>query len=303
MSSLNDLPLNTPDAGGSPASSSPPPNTQPPLPGRNRRAQLVIVIAVVAVLIAAALFFFDRDGQAPGDPTGPNSATDPRPTPPPAPTVVEPVAPPFEPPPLDASDDAVREQAETLLDQDVRPLLGTAEIIRTWVAALDNIAEGRNPRQHLNFLAPRSAFQVERSEGRVYMAAENYRRFDHLAETVAGLDADDLVTFYSRFAPLADEAYQQLGYPEGEFESVLRRSVRRLLRTPILEGEVELRPEVQTYSFLDPQLESLPPAQKSFLRMGPRNMRLVQMKLREVARALGWQSSELPDTPMYRPGT
>lgn len=300
MSRMDDLPLNTPDA-GSPALSSPPPNTRPPLPGRNRRVQLVIVIAVVAVLIAAGLFFLDRD-ETPDDPAGLNSTNVPRPTPPPAPTVVEPAAPPFEPPPLDASDDAVREQAEALFDLDILPLLQIPEVIRTWVAALDNIAEGNNPRQHLNFLAPRRAFQVDHREGRTYMAAENYRRFDRLAETIAALDADAMVTFYNRFAPLADEAYQQLGYPQGEFESALRRSVRRLLRTPILEGDVELRPEVQTYSFLDPQLESLPPAQKSFLRMGPRNMRLVQMKLREVARALGWQGSELPDTPTYRPG-
>ena len=40
------------------------------------------------------------------------------------------------------------------------------------------------------------------------------------------------------------------------------------------------------YRFVKPQLESLSPAQKQLVRMGPDNMRIVKRKLRELRDAL-----------------
>jgi hypothetical protein len=42
-----------------------------------------------------------------------------------------------------------------------------------------------------------------------------------------------------------------------------------------------------SYEFGDARLESLSGAQRQFLRMGPRNVRLIQDKLRELAPLLG----------------
>ena len=53
------------------------------------------------------------------------------------------------------------------------------------------------------------------------------------------------------------------------------------------EGEPELLAGIRSYHFADPALEELSPAQKTLLRMGPGNARLVQAKLRELAPALG----------------
>jgi hypothetical protein len=41
------------------------------------------------------------------------------------------------------------------------------------------------------------------------------------------------------------------------------------------------------FAFEDPALESLSPPQRQLLRMGPRNARIVQQKLREIAPYLG----------------
>ena len=57
---------------------------------------------------------------------------------------------------------------------------------------------------------------------------------------------------------------------------------------------VEPMPEGIGYGFVDPQLESLSNPQKQLLRMGPRNIRLIQAKLRETALALGIPASRLP---------
>jgi hypothetical protein len=48
------------------------------------------------------------------------------------------------------------------------------------------------------------------------------------------------------------------------------------------------------YTYANPSLEELTPAQRQFLRMGPRNVRIVKAKLREVAGFLGIPDSALP---------
>ena len=49
-----------------------------------------------------------------------------------------------------------------------------------------------------------------------------------------------------------------------------------------------------SYTYEDARLESLSAAQKQLLRMGPRNVRLVQAKLREIAPYLGIATESLP---------
>ena len=44
----------------------------------------------------------------------------------------------------------------------------------------------------------------------------------------------------------------------------------------------------------DPALENLAPAQKQLMRMGPRNTKIIQAKLREIATALGIDANRLP---------
>ena len=108
------------------------------------------------------------------------------------------------------------------------------------------------------------------------------------------------VELYRRLQPLCDDAYRALGHPAGDFDTALTRAIRVLLATPDLEGEVELRPKVISYAFANPRLERLNDAQKHFLRMGPRNVRLIKEQLRALAAALGTAGSEAPETP--RPG-
>jgi hypothetical protein len=61
---------------------------------------------------------------------------------------------------------------------------------------------------------------------------------------------------------------------------------------PVLTDDVALVPHAIGFRYADPRLEALTPAQKQFLRAGPRNVRLVQGKLREVAAALAAPSPQ-----------
>ena len=48
------------------------------------------------------------------------------------------------------------------------------------------------------------------------------------------------------------------------------------------------------WAYDDERLESLTPAQKQLLRMGPRNVRIIKGKLHDIALALGVPPNQLP---------
>ena len=93
--------------------------------------------------------------------------------------------------------------------------------------------------------------------------------------------------------PRIQEAYEELGYQQS-FDVALERAIVTLLRTPVSDNIVLLEPAGALWAYSDPSLEGLEPAQKQLLRMGPRNARRVQDKLREIALAIGIPQGQLP---------
>ncbi len=102
--------------------------------------------------------------------------------------------------------------------------------------------------------------------------------------------------FYATVKPRLEEAYRDLGAAEPDFDRTLERAIVALLKTPVIDGDIRLRSDSVSYKFADPALEGLTKAQRQFLRMGPRNMRIVKTKLRQVAGYLG-----IPDDALPRP--
>jgi len=159
-------------------------------------------------------------------------------------------------------------------------------VVERFVAAVDQLAEGKAPRRDLDFLRPRGRFLVLGSEPDLRIDPASYRRYDGLAQAVAALDAETVAAAYRRIAPLCEESYRALGYPEGGFETRLRTALKLLASTPRTGDTPPLVAQVKRYEFADPNLESLADAQKQLLRMGPRNAKLVADKLREIEAAL-----------------
>jgi hypothetical protein len=114
----------------------------------------------------------------------------------------------------------------------------------------------------------------------------NYQRYDPQVEMFEALDTQELITLYRDFAPLSQQAYVELGYPDSDFNVRLIEVIDSLLSTPeISEPPRLIKPEA-FYLFTDPDLESLPAGQKALLRMGPMNAQRVKAKLREIHSAL-----------------
>ena len=203
---------------------------------------------------------------------------------------------------LDKSDDLVNRLAVKLSSHpQLTAWLKNKDMIRNFVAVIDNIADGMSPRSHLEFLSPKEDFEVIKRGRRYYLSPASYSRFNLVAEVFESLDTKECAKLYWELKPLIQEAYFELGYPNQDFHDTLFTAVVELLKTPVVEGDILVEKKVVTYIMVDRKLESLSESQKHFLRMGPRNIRKIQDKMREFAKVLGFPEDQIPDTDIYVP--
>ncbi|MGH7899525.1 MAG: DUF3014 domain-containing protein [Candidatus Binatia bacterium] len=257
-----------------------------------RRAirRLISFVVLIPLLMGiGAYVYLSRDVRGTAPATPPSAATPivRAPIAPPPPTA--PPTPPRTPlPSLDKSDALIRQLAAALSSHPAfASWLVTDGLIRRFVVVVDNVSEGKLPHKHVPFLTPKGRFQTVERGGRTFVDPRSYSRYDGTAEAIVSLDTDGSAELYRRVRPLIQDAYRDLGYPNRNFDDALARAIERLLRTPIPEGDVAVRPAVKSVKYEKPELESLTPAQKQFLRMGPENMKRIKQKLRELAEALG----------------
>jgi hypothetical protein len=199
-------------------------------------------------------------------------------------------------PPLDQSDAVVRTLVGRLSSHPaVAAWLTTNGLIRNLTVAIANVADGETPAKHLAPLRPKGSFTTTSSGGATWIDPASYRRYDAIAAAVDGLDARGVARFYATIKPRIQEANHDLAGRDTDFDQTVQRAIVTLLDTPVVDQDVQLRTgKGVSYVFANPSFEDLTAAQKQFLRLGPRNMRIVKAKLREVAGFLGIPDSALP---------
>ncbi len=163
--------------------------------------------------------------------------------------------------------------------------LAPEELAVTFVRSVGAVAYDEPPQGSLEPLRPEDGFSVVRRGQRFYPAEMSYRRYDLAVEVFDSIDVAGAAGAYERLAPLFERAHDELGYP-GEFGDTLELAVTRILSTPLPESPPELRLRVISFEYVDPELESLSPAQKLLLRLGPENGERLRSKLRELYGAL-----------------
>lgn len=197
---------------------------------------------------------------------------------------------------LDQSDDIVRTRAEELSSHTaLSQWLKSDDLIRRFVAAVDNIASGQTPRPHIDFFEPDDEFDIVVRDGLVLIDPASFKRYNLVADVFSSLNTKLTARLYWQFKPALQEAYEELGYPDKDFQKTLVMAMAQLLRVPVLDQSLEVERDVVSYKLVDPRLESMNTAQKHLLRMGPENIEIIQSKLREMAQALGIPDSELPE--------
>lgn len=196
---------------------------------------------------------------------------------------------------LDESDSVVREMAgEVSLNPLFIQWLRSPDLIRRFVAAVDSIANGQSPRPQADFFVLKNEFSVVLKNGQTFLDPASYERYNVVADVFDSVSAISCAKLYRDFRPSIQQAYRDLGYPNGDFDQVLLKAIIEVLRTPILEAPLAVKKKVAAYELVDPKLEDMSAPQKHLLRMGPENVQLIQAKLRELARALGFSEADLP---------
>jgi hypothetical protein len=253
----------------------------------SNRTIVGIFIALV-VIIAAALGWWwlgREDGEAP-EPVA--AVATPAPSPIPTPPLEERLSSRLAGTTLSTSDAVIRELVAGLSSHPkLAAWLVNEDLVRRFVASVDNIAAGISPRAHLEFARPGQGFKVsEQADGAVVIDPASYRRYDVVAEVFASLDTAGAVALYRELEPLIDDAYAEIGPAGKSFDDRLAAAFDQLLAVPSV-GELQpVEPLVVTYAWSDEKLEALSGAQRHLLRMGPKNVSSIQHKLSELRAAL-----------------
>lgn len=267
---------------------------------RKNSSTTMIVIVVLALIAAAATFYFLRDDGPAISPTvstpvgvAPQTATTSSvaavaPTPeyePPQPVAaVEPL------PLLNESDSSLLAALQQLRGEGLLQLIVPQEIIRKFVLAVNNVAEGKVIQEYRPIVSPPPPFIAESFsvmiEGTAAeqerVSAKNFQRYEPYVTTLSLIDSDAAIAVYRRFYPLLEEAFNELGLKKPNFHSVLIAAIDNLLAAPDVQGDLLLlRPKV-FYQYADPALEALPQTHKLMVRMGPENARAVKTSLRQL---------------------
>lgn len=261
-----------------------------PLPPQPRSLAWLIWLIIAAVAAGAAYYwFYVRQPAPPPAPPAPAPTTLAAPAPPPAQHYpIEQASAPAEPAPaalpsLDKSDYAARDVFALLigLPKFTQYFYGD-DIIRRIVATVDNLPRERASRLMLPVKPVPGAFAVEGTGNALSIAPANAARYTPYVELFERIDSQKLVAAYVRLYPLFQQAYRELGYPQGYFNDRLVQAIDNVLATPDAPPPVAVQQPKVLYQYADPKLESLSAGQKTLLRMGPQNAAKVKAKLRQL---------------------
>lgn len=258
-----------------------PPPLLPPPPDTDRRWW--ILGAVVLAMIGGGLarwWTLDRTS-APEPPATTATAAPPS-------AATSPTPPAVELPPFEQMDPFLRALLGALSARpELARWLATDQLLQQMAASIDRVARGDTPAADLKVIAPTGAF-TPLTRGRVReIGPDSFRRYDGLTETIAGVDPAAAVRAYRTIQPRLDEAYARLGRAESGVDVAVRQALDVLIATPIPPEPIRIQEgRGATWRFADPALESLQPAQKQLLRMGPQNAARVIETLRQVRQQL-----------------
>ena len=253
----------------------------------------VIGVAVAVVVVAAGTWYYLQSRHAELARV-PEAAQTPPPAEPPAePTIRHPLPGGQAPastaplPSLADSDPALGDALRQVVGPAaVKDYLLPESIIRHLVVTIDNLPRQKVAVQKRPTAAAGGSFVADGDELHATLNPQNFARYQPMVAVIGKLDMRQVAAVYIRFYPLFQQAYQDLGYPNGYFNDRLVQVIDMLLETPQPAGPIALaRPNVM-YVFADPALEARPAGQKLLIRMGPDNAAVIKTKLDELRTAI-----------------
>jgi hypothetical protein len=252
----------------------------------------VIGVAAAVVVVAAGTWYYLQNRHT-ESPHAPMAGQTPLPTEPPAESAIQHPLPGGQEgtktplPPLADSDAALSDAlGQAVGSATVKDYVLPENIIRHLVVTIDNLPRQKVAVEKRPTSAVAGSFVADGDELHATLDQQNFARYQPMVAAIGKLDMQQLAAVYFRFYPLFQQAYQDLGYPNGYFNDRLVQVIDILLATPRPTGPVVLvRPNVM-YIYADPALEARPAGQKLLIRMGPDNAAAIEIKLKELRSAI-----------------
>lgn len=243
----------------------------------------LVLTALVAVAIGVWLWLQPPPPPPPAPvPVAATPVTEPAPpapdfpVPPPAPD-----APPM--PALDDSDGAFREAllavpGAATLDGWLIPDL----LVRRIVVTIDNLPRDRVALKLRPLKPVEGPFDVDPAASGWTIGVLNAPRYGAAVTVLQVIDTDALVALYFRWYPRFQQAYRELGYPEGRFNNRVVEVLDHLIATPDVPEPIALvKPKVY-YEYADPALENASAGRRLLWRIGRDHRLAVIDKLKAI---------------------
>jgi len=157
------------------------------------------------------------------------------------------------------------------------------QIIRKAVTFIENLTRGEIPQSGLPYKAIDSEIIVSEIDSDFYqMEKASFTRFDKIVDALVGFDEPELIAVYRLLSPLMRRAYSELGYSEDAFDAAVFDAISRIVAVNARELPLQLVKPSVMYLYADSRIEDLPDLDKLLIRLGPRNVRRLQSKLKLI---------------------
>ena len=195
-------------------------------------------------------------------------------------------------PALNDSDPVVKTAMGSIFPKSWEQFFLLDGFVRRVVATVDALPRKSVPQHVLPVKPVPGRFATTGQAEGLLIARENSARYLPYLKLAEGVDTRQIVALYVRFYPLFQQAYAELGYPNGYFNDRLVATIDDLLSAPDAPNAVPLTQPKVLYEYADPEMEALSAGQKIMLRMGGENEARAKAKLRDIRRTLTAKSAQ-----------
>lgn len=185
-------------------------------------------------------------------------------------------------PPLGESDAALFDALAQLLDRtQLESLLVPEFVVQRVVVSIDNLPRRSLPARMHPVRPTPGALAVEAGEP-PRLAAANHARYEARLSQLEDVGVEPLVDLYVLWYPRFQQAYRELGYPEGHFNDRLVEVIDHLLEAPEPGDSLDLVRTERGYAYADPSLEEASVGHRAMFRIGPQNTARLKDWLRKL---------------------
>jgi len=258
--------------------------------GGSSRARWIVLLFLIVLLGGGAGLYYWLKRERPAPQPPPVAEAEPSPPAAAESTIKHPIEEAAQPaqeekplPELDQSDTATRERLAALVGtQPMDQLFYSEALIRNIVVTIDNLPRNKFARRLAPVKPAAGPFMVESAGDGVVIESNNAKRYAAHVRLAELIDAKKLVGLYVAYYPLFQQAYVELGYPNGYFNDRLVEVIDHLLAAPEVQEPLRLVQPKVLYEYADPRLETLSAGQKILVRVGSENAAKLKAKLREI---------------------